>query len=125
MDWLVDHFHPQALKLSNKQFPIFLLTDGYSFHITHHFLLYFVDNNILALCLPPHSTHLLQPLDVELFGALQTVYSTEVNRYTKVNFNILRKGNFWPLLKIPRTKAYTKSNILKGWKGSGIWPCNF
>jgi hypothetical protein len=34
---------------------------------------------ILVLILPPYSTHRLQPLDVELFNKLLTIYSFLVN----------------------------------------------
>ena len=34
---------------------------------------------MLVLCLPPHSTHLLQPLDVGLFGPLQHAYPEEID----------------------------------------------
>ena len=32
------------------------------------------DNNIIILCLPPHVTHAMQPLDVGVFGPFQTAW---------------------------------------------------
>jgi len=49
---------------------------------------------MLVLCLAPHSTHLLQSLDIGLFSALQHTYSEEVDACTRDHYNEIRKGNF-------------------------------
>jgi len=54
---------------------------------------------MLALCLPPHLTYLIQPLDIGLFGLLQHAYSEEVDSGTRDHYEVIRKGNFWPMLK--------------------------
>ena len=67
MDYLIDHFVPLAMEISDTRFPLFLILDRHSSHMTWQFLSYCLDNNIRVLCLPPHSTHLLQPLDMGVF----------------------------------------------------------
>jgi len=47
-----------------------LIFDGHGSHITVPFLEYCEEHNIVPFCLPPHSTHLLQPLDIGCFQAL-------------------------------------------------------
>ena len=44
-----------------------LLLDGYGSHFTYEFLTHCEDANIIPFCLPPHTTHFLQPLDVRGF----------------------------------------------------------
>jgi hypothetical protein len=51
-----------------------LILDGHVSHINYKFLTFCEANNIVVFCLPPHSTHLLQPLDVELLAPLQLAY---------------------------------------------------
>ena len=65
--------------------------------------------NTIAPCLPPHSTHLLQPLDVGLFGPFQQHYCEAVEEF------------FSP---ISRANAYTIKNIKAAFKVTGIFPLN-
>jgi hypothetical protein len=51
--------------------PRLIILDGHRSHITLEFCEYDLVHNIALFCLPPHSTHMLQPLDVGLFGPLQ------------------------------------------------------
>ena len=53
-----------------------LIIDGHSSHISWEFLDYCLTHDIILFCLFPHSTHLLQPLDVGLFSLLQRNYSS-------------------------------------------------
>ena len=51
--------------------PRLLIIDGHDSHITADFINYCYDHEIWPLCLPPHTTHLLQPLDVGCFQPLK------------------------------------------------------
>jgi hypothetical protein len=42
-----------------------------------------IENNIILFFLPPHSSHLLQPLDVIIFGPLKIVLRTGIRRLKK------------------------------------------
>jgi hypothetical protein len=57
--------------------------DGYGSHVTWDFFKYCIDNNIICVCLPPHSTYKLQPLNVVCFGPPQKRYSEEVDKWMK------------------------------------------
>ena len=61
-----------------------LLVDGHASHITTAAIQYCVDYKIILLCLPPHTTHLLQPLDVGIFSPLATAYKSHVQRITRL-----------------------------------------
>ena len=67
--------------------------DDHDSHCTVEFFQYCI-SNIRPTCLPSHSTHLLQPLDVVLFGPLQKLYSTELDGWHWRGNNAVRKGNF-------------------------------
>lgn len=51
-----------------------LILDGHKSHHSDEFEEYCYQNSIITLCMPPHSSHLLQPLDVGCFGLLKAVY---------------------------------------------------
>ena len=44
-----------------------LIVDGHTLHITWSIVEYAPDHHIIVYCLPPYSTHLMQPLDVACF----------------------------------------------------------
>ena len=108
---MVEHFHPQAQKLALPHAPLLFIVDGHGSHVTWDFLSYCLKNNILILCLPPHSTHLLQPLDVRIFSPLNRAYVGEVDAYVRESYDIVRKGNFWPSFPTLATR-YLPSHIL-------------
>ena len=51
--------------------PVLLLTDGHKSHINLDVIDVCRENNIILFCLPPHTTHALQPLDVAVFKSLK------------------------------------------------------
>ena len=55
--------------------PIMLLIDGHASHITIEAIDFCQANNIILFCLPPHTTHALQPLDVAVFKSLKDRFS--------------------------------------------------
>jgi hypothetical protein len=57
--WLKEHFDVHTAKLSQGR-PRLLVMDGHGSHLTYEFCSYALSRNIYLICLPPHSTHLLQ-----------------------------------------------------------------
>ena len=51
--------------------PHLLLVDGHSSHYTVEFIKYAREANIIVLCYPSHTTHVLQGLDVVTFAILK------------------------------------------------------
>jgi hypothetical protein len=45
-----------------------LIVNGHDSHVTLEAVEFCVQNKILLLCLPPHSTNWLQPCDVSIFS---------------------------------------------------------
>ena len=70
LEWLCQCFNPATQKKANGAYQM-LICDSHNSHITGDFIEFCMDNNILLMILPPHSSHLTQPLDVEVFRALK------------------------------------------------------
>lgn len=70
--------------------------DGHTSHVAWEFFEYCLTHNIIPLCLPAHSTHLLQPLDVGLFGPLQKNYGTLLDNWLEKSGHGIHKGTFYP-----------------------------
>jgi len=65
LGYLKTHFGPRsssAAKAEGKWRMI--IFDGHESHVSWDFLQYCIQQKIIAFCLPPHSTNILQPLDV-------------------------------------------------------------
>jgi len=123
MEW-IKHFHEVTKSTVMGGEWRLLIVDGHGSHITVEFVEFCLSVNIVAYCLPAHSTHLLQPLDVGLFSPLQKAYGIQVDRLVRFGNVAVTKGNFLPMLIIARTATYTKKNILGAWRGAGLIPFN-
>jgi hypothetical protein len=119
--WLQDVFDRHTKEKCRGSYRL-LITDGHSSHLSEPFIDYCYKNKILLAIYPPHSTHTLQPLDVVLFKPLASAYSAELSRlsYRSQGLLSVNKSDFIPLFRSAFASAFTKSNILKGFKATGI-----
>ncbi len=79
-DWLKHQFVP-AVKRVKK--PVLLLMDGHHSHLSTRIIKYAMDNKIHLECLPPHSTTILQPLDVLTLSKIKTAWRKLLSRHFK------------------------------------------
>ena len=81
------------------------------------------ENNIILFCLPPHTTHLLQPLDVSVFKSLKDHFYRSLRAFCFVKRNfVVSKKEFAYVVKEPFEKAFSISNVKAGFKKCGIYP---
>ena len=99
-----------------------LILDGHESHISAEFDHYCEANKIIPLCLPPHSSHLTQPLDVGCFGPLKRAYGDEINKFSMASINHITKEDFLIAFKVAYFKAITADNIRGGFRGLGLIP---
>jgi hypothetical protein len=81
-----------------------------------------MENNIDLLILPPHCSHLLQPLDVGVFGPLKKYHAYETDRLLSAGINRFQRSEWVTLYQLIRTKALSTENIRSGWRGAGLVP---
>jgi hypothetical protein len=101
-----------------------LILDGHGSHITPEFDQYCKKNNIIALCMPPHSSHLLQPLDVGIFSPLKQAYRKAIDTNMRLGVNHIDKQEFLRLYPPSRAQSFTTSNIHGAFRGAGLVPFN-
>lgn len=68
--WWLKNFDEQTREKAAGR-PRLLLVDGHNSHYTVEFIRYARDANIVTLCYPSHTTHVLQGLDVVAFAILK------------------------------------------------------
>jgi hypothetical protein len=80
-------------------------------------------NNIHLLYLPPHTSHVLQPLDLSVFAPLKHAYRKQLSFLSLLTDSTpLGKRNFLACYRKARKSSLTAKNIKAGWQASGLWP---
>ncbi len=120
-EWVCKVFHPATVGSSRGRTRL-LLMDGHSSHLTSQFLGFCHDHDILPLCLPPHTTHMLQPLDVGCFAPLAHYYRAEVDEASHYGLHGVSKFDFLQFYSVARQKAFTAKNISSAFRKSGFVP---
>jgi len=122
-DWLTDVYDPISKARCPGELRLLIL-DIHVSHINYKFLTFCEANNIVVFCLPPHSTHLLQPLNVGLFAPLQLAYRKAIEDYFLTTTIGINRDIFFPLYQEASQQAYTLWIITAAFKTCGIVPFN-
>lgn len=118
LEWL-QHFNNHTAIRTRGQYRL-LIMDGHSSHCSLESVEYCAAHQIIALCLPPHSTHELQPLDVGIFGPLAKEYRSLVSEGAL--FGAQRVNNLQFLHYYQKTRKTITKNIPSAWRGAGLVP---
>jgi hypothetical protein len=112
-DWLVSQLP--------KERPLLLIIDGHKPHEVLEVIQPAATAGIHILCLPAHTSHLLQPWD-KLFGPLKTHYRAAFDKWMRANIN--QKLDRTTFVKLITENAWnlgtTASHIKSGFKQTGI-----
>ena len=80
MKWLA-HFKHHSGQRKTGSYQLLLL-DGFGSHSPKEFIDYCDLHKIISFCLPPHSSHLLQPLNVVVFQPYKHYHAEAVKAAT-------------------------------------------
>jgi hypothetical protein len=90
-----------------------LILDGHESHLNQDFKDYCLEHKILTLCMPPHSSHVLQPLDVVCFSPLKRKYSQRVRDLARQRVFHINKEGFLPAFRDAFFNVFTEANCRK------------
>jgi hypothetical protein len=99
-----------------------LIIDGHDSHCSVDFQDYCKENKIIALCMPSHSSHLLQPLDVVPHSLLKRHYGDGISLLARSRIHHVNKETFLPAFKEAYKKTFTLENVRAGFQGAGLVP---
>lgn len=120
-DWFTNHF----LLHIPPQRPVLLLVDGHSSHYQPQLIRKAVENHVILFCLPPHTTHLCQPLDRTCFSSLKSAYNDQCQQFISANpSQVINRSNFTQIFSRAWTMAMTPANVVAGFRATGIYPLN-
>jgi hypothetical protein len=109
LQWL-KHFDKHTKRRVTGAYRL-LIIDGHESHNSLNFQQYCKENKIITLCMPPHLSHLLQPLDVGCFSPLKTAYGRQAENLMRNKITHITKLEFLPCFKGAYDTAITKANI--------------
>jgi hypothetical protein len=121
LQWLQKVFIPATTSRTVGRYRLLIL-DGDGSHLTPGFNKACKDNDIIAICMPAHSSHLLQPLDVGCFGPLKRAYGGLVEQKMRLGYNYIDKFDFLRAYPTAHLEVFKPLNIQKGFAAAGIYP---
>jgi hypothetical protein len=119
LEW-IQHFHENTKHCKGKW--RLLIFDGHGSHQTAEFRDFCLQNYILTLCMPAHTSHILQPLDVSCFGPLKKVYGSQIENKMRLGINHITKEEFLPAFFTAHQQTMTVENITSGFRATGLAP---
>ncbi|CAK39711.1 transposase Tan1-Aspergillus niger [Aspergillus niger] len=119
--WLQKHFIPLIRGKSVGKYSLLVL-DGHGSHLTPEFDQSCAENEVIPICMPAHSSHLLQPLDVGCFSVLKRTYGGMVQKQMQYGRNHIDKLDFLEVYPKAHQCALSKSNIISGFRATGLVP---
>ena len=121
-EWFAKSFIPQATVQNKSGKPILLILDSHGSHETCEIIRLTEANNIIILCLPPHTTHKLQPLDVGVFGPFQRAWLERCDYITELTGTEMPKEDFVKEYMCVRQETFRPSTVTSAFRKSGTWP---
>src|SRR5438270_6340002 len=97
-----------------------LIYDGFKAHLDYEVIDFLLSHHIIAFCLPAHSSHRIQPLDVSVFSSLSPVYKNQISKRK----HVVKKKIFSFLLAVAQLKGCTAQNASTGFRKYSLIPYN-
>ena len=116
---LVKCFDPEIYDKAGGEYH-FLICDGHDSHITMEFITHCIDNKILLMILPPHSSHLTQLLDVRVFSSLKKYIAVELYPLMSTGIARIQKFEWLAAFVAAHERALSTKNILSGFRDADI-----
>lgn len=120
----VFHHFVQHARCS-KERPAVLFLDNHDSHVSVEVITAARNAGVHLVTFPPHTSHRLQPLDVAVYGPFKTRYNQACDEFMTTHpGKPITIYNIAELSQKAFVQAFSKSNIMKGFERTGIWPLN-
>ena len=118
-DWFFDHF------LTNipAARPVLLLMDGHSAHYCPEVIRAAAAEKVVLFTLPPHTTHLTQPLDKGCFAPLKVEWRKRCQEFFAKNpGRVISRYDFNDIFREVWMHGMSIRNIISAFKTTGVYP---
>jgi hypothetical protein len=119
-EYMKDHFSKYVHVKEGEH--LLVLYDG---HVMLSLIDWAKERSITLFLLPPHTPHILQPLDVGCFGPLQKIYNKECSSYLRKNLGqVVCRLNICQISAKSYSLALSPENLRSSFRRAGIYPYN-
>ncbi len=120
LEWFEEVFIKSTRHLKG---PVILFLDGHLSHISLDVINKAIQFNIHIICLPPHSSHAWQPLDVAVYGPAKKAWQQILREFfLKCGFENVSKNQFGSLFGLLCDVAFTRDHAKAGFRKTGLYP---
>lgn len=119
--YLEDHFLKFSTPRSAEK-PLLLMYDGHRSHISPDIIDWANEHHIILYVLPPHTSHILQPMDVGCFGPFSKIYNNECLKFQREHGACVSRYNICSIACKAYAAALSPQNLQSSFSRSGIHP---
>jgi hypothetical protein len=119
LEWF-KHFDAYTKARQVKEYRLLIL-DGHESFLNQDFKDYCLEHKILTLCMPPRSSHFLQPLDLDCFLRFNRNYDFRDSARWGIQID---KERFLPVFKNAYFDVFTEENCREAFQATGLVPTN-
>ena len=99
------------------------MLDGHSSHFNPSIIEAAAEEGVIIFCLPPHTTHLTQPLDKGCFAPLKSYWREECQTYLSKNKGkAITRFQFSQVFSKAWIRGMTMTNVMAGFRTTGVCP---
>jgi hypothetical protein len=93
-------------------------------YISGSFIAHCLQNRTILFNLLPHTSHLLQPRDVAIFGPLKKRLTAALSHLNQAQLVRIQKFEWMEAYIHARSDVCNHQNIESAWRGIGLFPFN-
>ncbi|KAI0999582.1 hypothetical protein K3495_g8613 [Podosphaera aphanis] len=124
LGWSKTIFLPETKPQDENSWRL-LLVDGHGSHTNVNFQWECYKNKVHMVYMPPHTSHILQPLDLLCFSPLKARYRRLIEDLSTIHDSApIKKQRFIKCYNEARNKRLTVIRIKGGWRAAGLFPFN-
>lgn len=117
----IQHFEAESKKTQQGLYRL-LICDGFDSHCTKEFIEFCDSHRIILYCLPPHTSHFLQPLDVNVFQPYKHWHAEAVDEAARTGCIDFNKTEFLHCFTRIKQETFKESTIRNSFRKTGLIP---
>lgn len=123
LEYMQKIFYPFLCEQS-VEFPVVVFVDGHTSHFSFHISEFCEEKKIVLIALYPNATHIIQPMDVAVFGPLKKKWRHAVHTWKFQNSSnkSLTKEHFAGLLQQVIVENVKPEYLQSGFRTCGLFP---